>query len=103
MASTTRIYTQDDRSRRVLQLDDDSTVIGPLRCLIGTADRCPGIARHAAWRDRAAMGLPAVAYESGDPFKQPVWMCDHDQSRAQEAQLCGADWARSQSLQDTQA
>jgi hypothetical protein len=45
MASKTRIYTQDDRSRRVLQFD----------------------------------------------------------SRAQEAQLCGADWARSQSLQDTQA
>jgi hypothetical protein len=45
MASTTRIYTQDDRSLRVLQLD----------------------------------------------------------FRAQEAQLCGADWTRSQTLQDTQA
>jgi hypothetical protein len=45
----------------------------------------------------------AVAYESGDPFRQSVWMCEHDHSRAQDAQLCGADWARSQSMQDAQA
>jgi hypothetical protein len=44
----------------------------------------------------------AVAYESGDPFRQPVWMCEHDHSRAQDAQLCGADWARSQTMQDAQ-
>jgi hypothetical protein len=103
MASTTRIYTQDDRSRRVLQLDDDSTVNGPYGACVG---RLIGVLASHGMRPGAIVPpwvYRAVAYESGDPFRQPVWMCDHDHSRAQEAQLCGADWARSQSLQNTQA
>jgi hypothetical protein len=36
----------------------------------------------------------AVAYESEDPFRQPVWVCTHDHNNVQDAQLCGSDWAR---------
>ncbi|HET6311427.1 MAG TPA: hypothetical protein VFH00_10550 [Candidatus Nitrosotalea sp.] len=36
----------------------------------------------------------AVAYDPEDRFRQPVWMCSHDHRDPQEAQLCGADWAR---------
>jgi hypothetical protein len=45
----------------------------------------------------------AVAYEADDPYKQPVWMCSHNHTNAQEAQFCASDWARSQSQPDVQA
>jgi hypothetical protein len=44
----------------------------------------------------------AVLYEADDPYRQPVWMCSHDHDRAQDAQLCGADWMRSQSPRGTE-
>ena len=31
----------------------------------------------------------AVAYDSDDPFRQPLWTCPHNHQNAQEAQVCG--------------
>jgi hypothetical protein len=45
----------------------------------------------------------AVAYDPEDPFRQPVWMCSHDHRNAQDAQLCGADWAREGSQTATES
>jgi len=45
----------------------------------------------------------AVAYEAEDPFRQPIWVCAHDHSNVQDAQLCGSDWARNRSPRDAQA
>lgn len=45
----------------------------------------------------------AVAYESDDTFRQPVWMCSHVHTNAQDAEICGADWLKNQTaVQDTQ-
>jgi hypothetical protein len=38
----------------------------------------------------------AVAYEIGDTFRQPVWMCSHDHSSSMDAEACGAAWLRYQ-------
>jgi hypothetical protein len=45
----------------------------------------------------------AVAYESGDPFRQPVWVCPHNHNNVQDAQLCGSDWAQQRGAREARA
>lgn len=68
-----------------------------LKVRVLATTRPPDIGRPQATTYRAE------AYDDADPYREPVWSCEHEHESVEGALQCGTDWLAQQGQGEGQA